>query len=39
MFALAAGVSERYGNRWHVAALIYSLALLDGIGGMENHAH
>jgi hypothetical protein len=32
MFALAAGVSEYYDNRWYVAIPIYSLALLDGRG-------
>lgn len=37
--ALAAGVSEYYGNRWYVAALIYWLAVLDGFGLMRNHAH
>lgn len=39
MFALAAGVSEYYDNRWYVAAPIYSLALLDGFGRMGNNAH
>jgi membrane-associated phospholipid phosphatase len=39
MFALAAGVSEYYDNRWSVAVPIYSLALLDGFGRMGNNAH
>ncbi len=39
MFALAAGVSEYYDNRWYVAAPIYSLALLDGFGRMGHNAH
>ncbi len=39
MFALAAGVSEYFGNRWSVAVPIYSLALLDGFGRMGNDAH
>jgi len=39
MFALAAGVSEYYDNRWYVAAPVYSLALLDGFGRMGNNAH
>ncbi len=39
MFALAAGVSEYYDNRWYAAAPIYSLALLDGFGRMGNDAH
>lgn len=39
LFALAAGVSEYYDNRWYVAAPIYSLALLDGFGRMGNDAH
>lgn len=39
MFALAAGVSEYYDNRWYVAAPAYSLALLDGFGRMGNNAH
>jgi len=39
MFALAAGMSEYYDNRWYVAAPIYSLALLDGFGRMGNNAH
>ena len=39
MFALAAGVSEYYDNRWDVALPIYSLALLDGFGRMGNDAH
>jgi membrane-associated phospholipid phosphatase len=39
MFALAAGVSEYYDNRWYVAVPIYSLALLDGFGRIGNNAH
>jgi PAP2 superfamily len=39
MFALAAGVSEYYDNRWYVAAPVYSLALLDGFGRLGNNAH
>jgi membrane-associated phospholipid phosphatase len=39
MFALAAGVSEYYDNRWYVAVPVYSLALLDGFGRMGNNAH
>ncbi len=39
MFALAAGVSEYFDNRWYVAAPIYSLALLDGFGRMGHDAH
>jgi membrane-associated phospholipid phosphatase len=39
MFALAAGVSEYYDNRWYVAVPVYSLALLDGFGRMGNDAH
>jgi membrane-associated phospholipid phosphatase len=39
MFALAAGVSEYFDNRWDVAIPIYSLALLDGFGRMGNDAH
>ena len=39
MFALAAGVSEYYDNRWNVAIPIYSLALLDGFGRMGNDQH
>lgn len=39
MFALAAGVSDYYDNRWYVAAPIYSLALLDGFGRMGHDAH
>jgi hypothetical protein len=34
MFALAAGVSEYYDNRWYVALPVYSLALADGFGRM-----
>lgn len=39
MFGLATGVSEYFGNRWYVAAPIYSLALLDGFGRMGHDAH
>jgi len=39
MFALAAGVSEYFHNRWYVAAPVYSLALLDGFGRMGHDAH
>jgi membrane-associated phospholipid phosphatase len=39
VFALAAGVSEYYDNRWYVAIPIYSLALLDGFGRIGNDAH
>jgi len=39
MFALAAGVSEYYNNRWDIALPIYSLALMDGFGRMGNDAH
>ncbi|HVB81853.1 MAG TPA: phosphatase PAP2 family protein [Candidatus Binataceae bacterium] len=39
MFALAAGVSEYYDNRWYIAAPVYSLALLDGFGRMGHDAH
>jgi membrane-associated phospholipid phosphatase len=39
MFALAAGVSEYYDNRWYVAVPVYSLALLDGFGRMGHDAH
>ncbi len=39
MFALAAGVSEYYDNRWYVAGPVYSLALLDGFGRMGHNAH
>jgi membrane-associated phospholipid phosphatase len=39
MFALAAGVSEYYHNKWYVAAPVYSLALLDGFGRMGHDAH
>jgi hypothetical protein len=38
-FALAAGVSEYFENRWYVAAPIYSLALVDGFGRMGHDAH
>lgn len=33
MFALAAGVSDYFDNRWYLAVPIISLALLDGFGG------
>jgi membrane-associated phospholipid phosphatase len=39
MFALAAGVSQYFHNRWYVAAPVYSLALLDGFGRMGHDAH
>jgi membrane-associated phospholipid phosphatase len=39
MFALAAGVSEYFHNRWYVAAPVYSLALLDGFGRMGHDEH
>ena len=39
MFALAAGVSEYYNNRWDIALPIYSLALMDGFGRMGNDQH
>ncbi len=39
MFALAAGISEYYDNRWYVAAPVYSLALLDGFGRMGHDDH
>jgi membrane-associated phospholipid phosphatase len=39
MFALAAGVSEYFENRWYVAAPIYSLALVDGFGRIGHDAH
>ncbi|MHB8381991.1 MAG: phosphatase PAP2 family protein [Candidatus Binataceae bacterium] len=39
MFALAAGVSEYFDNKWYVAGPIYSLALLDGFGRMGHDAH
>jgi membrane-associated phospholipid phosphatase len=39
MFALAAGVSEYYDNRWYVALPVYSLALADGFGRMGHDAH
>jgi membrane-associated phospholipid phosphatase len=39
MFALAAGVSEYFHNKWYVAAPVYSLALLDGFGRMGHDAH
>jgi membrane-associated phospholipid phosphatase len=39
MFALAAGASEYFHNEWYVAAPVYSLALLDGFGGMGHDAH
>ncbi|SRR5579871_2521452 len=39
MFALAAGVSEYFDNRWYAAVPAYSMALLDGFGRMGNNAH
>lgn len=39
MFALAAGVSEYYHNRWYVSVPVYSLALLDGFGRMGHDEH
>jgi membrane-associated phospholipid phosphatase len=39
MFALAAGVSEYFHNKWYVAAPVYSLALLDGFGRMGHDSH
>ncbi len=39
MFALAAGVSEYFDNKWYAAAPVYSLALLDGFGRMGHDAH
>lgn len=39
MFALAAGVSDYFENRWYVAAPIYSLALVDGFGRIGHDAH
>jgi membrane-associated phospholipid phosphatase len=39
LFALAAGVSEYYNNRWEIALPVYSLALMDGFGRMGNDAH
>jgi membrane-associated phospholipid phosphatase len=39
MFALAAGVSEYFDNRWYVAVPVYSLALADGFGRMGHDAH
>ena len=39
MFALAAGISEYYDNRWYVAAPVYSLALLDGFGRIGHDRH
>jgi membrane-associated phospholipid phosphatase len=39
MFALAAGVSQYFNNKWYVAAPVYSFALLDGFGRMGHDAH
>ena len=39
MFALATGVSEYFDNTWYVAAPVYSLAMLYGIGRMGHDAH
>jgi membrane-associated phospholipid phosphatase len=39
MFALAAGVSEYFHNKWYVAGPAYSVALLDGFGRMGHDAH
>ncbi len=39
MFALAAGLSESFDNRWYVAIPAYSLALADGFGRMGHDAH
>jgi membrane-associated phospholipid phosphatase len=39
MFALAAGISESFENRWFVAVPAYSLALADGFGRMGKDAH
>ena len=37
--SLAAGISNAFDNRWYVAAPVYSVALMDGIGRMGNDAH
>jgi undecaprenyl-diphosphatase len=39
VFALAAGISEYFDNKWYVAGPIYSLALLDGFGRIGHDAH
>lgn len=39
LFALAAGVSEYFDNRWYVAVPAYSLAMVDGFGRMGHDAH
>lgn len=39
VFALAAGLSEYFDNKWYIAAPIYSVALLDGFGRMGHDAH
>jgi membrane-associated phospholipid phosphatase len=39
LFGLAAGVSEYFENRWYVAAPVYSLAFLDGVGRIGHDAH
>lgn len=39
MFALAAGISESFENRWYVALPAYSLAMLDGFGRMGHDSH
>jgi membrane-associated phospholipid phosphatase len=39
MFALAAGISEAFDNRWYVAIPAYSAAMADGFGRMGHDAH
>jgi membrane-associated phospholipid phosphatase len=39
LFALAAGISEYYENKWYVAVPIYSLAMTDGFGRIGHDAH
>ena len=39
MFALAAGISESFDNRWYVAIPAYSLALADGFGRIGHDSH
>lgn len=39
MFALAAGISETFDNRWYVAVPAYSAAMADGFGRMGHDAH
>ena len=39
MFALAAGVSEYFDNKWYIALPIYSAAAADGFGRMGRDAH